>query len=66
MRDSTIQTLDLENEVNLCGSCCYVYPDCASDNLNIVFGSAKGDDNICCCNKYEALQFRHPSETGVL
>lgn len=41
------------NGVHLCNSCSYDYPKC--DDIQIIFGDGIGNDNICCCNKYEPL-----------
>ena len=40
------------NQVNLCDSCKYLYPDCPSEADDVIFGNGKGNDNICACNKY--------------
>lgn len=40
------------NAVNLCDSCKYDYPECPSGKKDILFGDGKGNDNVCCCNKY--------------
>lgn len=40
------------NQVNLCDSCKYSYPDCPSEADDVIFGNGKGNDNICACNKY--------------
>ena len=48
-----------DNEVNLCSSCCSAYPDCPEGN-KVIFGDGIGNDNICACNKYEAITNRHP------
>lgn len=49
------------NYVHLCDSCCNCYPGCSSDN--VVFGDGKGNDNICCCNRYEPLM-EHDYDRG--
>lgn len=36
----------LNNQVHLCNSCKYDFPDCPSKNDDIVFGNGVGDDNI--------------------
>ena len=46
------------NQVNLCDSCKYSYPDCPSEVDDVIFGNGKGNDNICACNKY--LQSAQP------
>lgn len=43
-----------KNAVNLCTSCKLFkehFPECG--DVNILFGDGVGNDNICCCNKYE-------------
>ena len=42
-----------ENQVHLCDSCRYVYPECPSGKDDVIYGNGKGNDNICACNKYE-------------
>lgn len=42
-----------DNQVNLCDSCKYTYPECPSAVTDVIFGTGKGNDNICACNKYE-------------
>lgn len=42
-----------DNQVHLCDSCRYVYPECPSEKDDVIFGNRKGNDNICACNKYE-------------
>ena len=41
------------NQVNLCDSCTYTYPECPSEINDIFFGNGFGNDNICACNKYQ-------------
>ena len=43
----------LNNQVNLCDSCTYTYPECPSEKDDVIFGNGIGNDNICACNKYE-------------
>lgn len=43
----------LNNQINLCDSCRYTYPDCPAGKDDILFGNGKGGDNICACGKYE-------------
>ena len=40
------------NQVHLCDSCKYTYPECPND-ANVIFGDGKGNDNICACSRYE-------------
>lgn len=42
-----------DNQINLCDSCNYSYPDCPSKNDDVIFGNGIGNDNICACNKYK-------------
>ena len=53
------------NYVHLCNSCCKSYPECSDDDDEhaIEFGDGVGDDNICCCNKYEPLM-EHDYDRG--
>lgn len=41
------------NQVHLCNSCKYNYPECPND-ANVIFGDGRGNDNICACSKYVA------------
>lgn len=43
----------LNNQVNLCDSCTYTYPECPSEKDDVIFGNGIGNDNICACNKYQ-------------
>ena len=42
-----------ENQVHLCDSCRHVFPECPSEEDDVIYGNGKGNDNICACNKYE-------------
>lgn len=42
-----------DNQMNLCDSCDYLYPDCPAKNDDVIFGNGIGNDNICACNKYK-------------
>ena len=57
-----IKTVE-ENEIHLCVSCCKEHPVCGSEN--IIFGSAKGDDNVAACSIYEPVELRHPKHKGA-
>lgn len=46
-------TSALNNQVNLCDSCTYTYPECPSEKDDVIFGNGIGNDNICGCNKYQ-------------
>lgn len=41
------------NAVHLCMSCSYDYPNCPCEN--VLFGDGNGNDNICCCSRYDPL-----------
>ena len=62
MKTVTVQELGMKNDVNLCDSCCHEQPTCDADN--IIFGTGKGEDNVCGCSEYEAIEFRHPKHAG--
>lgn len=57
-KDDAIEAIRLlpsaqpDNQVNLCDSCKHTYPDCPSQNDDVIFGNGNGDDNICACAKY--------------
>jgi len=43
------------NKVNLCSSCELYkehFPECG--DVNVLFGDGVGNDNVCCCNGYQA------------
>ena len=40
------------NQVHLCDSCKYAYPECPDSK--VIFGDGIGHDNICACSNYEA------------
>lgn len=48
--NTTIQELGMTNKINLCDSCCQIFPKCTHEH--IIFGDGLGDDNICCCDIY--------------
>jgi len=41
-----------DNQVHLCDSCSYTYPECPSVYADVIFGNGIGNDNICACSKY--------------
>ena len=43
----------INNQINLCDSCRYTYPDCPAGKDDVLYGNGKGGDNICACGKYE-------------
>lgn len=53
LRNSQIQ---INNQINLCDSCKYLYPACPSKEDDVIFGNSIGNDNICACNKYDPLK----------
>ena len=48
----------INNQINLCDSCKYLYPACPSgkEKDDVIFGNGIGNDNICACDKYDPLQ----------
>lgn len=47
----------INNQINLCDSCKYLYPACPSgEEDDVIFGNGIGNDNICACNKYDPLK----------
>ena len=48
-----LQSARPDNQINLCDSCYYSYPDCPSKDDDVIFGNGIGNDNICACNKYK-------------
>lgn len=52
----------LNNQVNLCDSCTYTYPECPSEKHKVIFGNGIGNDNICACNKYQPTIQPGPKE----
>ena len=57
MAIDSIEEFGHENQVNLCDSCEWEYPDCPRC-AEIVFGTGTGGDNICACNEYLPLTTR--------
>lgn len=47
-----IPTAEPDNQVHLCDSCHYGYPECSAMKNEVIFGNGKGHDNICACAKY--------------
>lgn len=43
------------NKVHLCASCGHKYPECPSGKADVLYGDGVGNDNICCCSRYEPL-----------
>ena len=52
LKEHKTTTIKLNNQIHLCDSCKYDYPNCPSENEDVLFGNGIGDDNICCCAKY--------------
>ena len=52
------------NSIHLCLSCSYDYPDCPKD-CEIKFGDGTGNDNNCCCNRYEPLWTKEMMERHI-
>lgn len=42
-----------DNQIHLCDSFGYSYPECPSESNDVIFGNGKGNDNICACGKYK-------------
>ena len=55
----------LNNQVNLCDSCTYTYPECSSEKDDVIFGNGIGNDNICACNKYQPTVQPVATDTNV-
>ena len=55
----------LNNQVNLCDSCTYTYPECPSEKDDVIFGNGIGNDNICACNKYQPTVQPVATDTNV-
>lgn len=55
-------TKKLNNQIHLCDSCKYNYPNCPAENEDVLFGNGVGNDNICCCAKYLASADRPHGE----
>lgn len=64
---STVSTMSsaLNNQVNLCDSCTYTYPECPSEKDDVIFGNGIGNDNICACNKYQTTVQPVATDTNV-
>lgn len=57
-----------DNQVHLCDSCSYTYPECPSVYTDMIFGNGTGNDNICACSKYlpSAQPEQHIDADGTL
>lgn len=44
--------MEIDNQVNLCDSCRYVYPECPGEDSGVLYGNGTGNDNICSCKDY--------------
>lgn len=47
-----LPSIQPNNQVHLCDSCSYTYPECPSVYTDVIFGNGIGNDNICACSKY--------------
>lgn len=57
----------LNNQINLCDSCTYTYPECSSKKGDVIFGNGIGNDNICACNKYQpTIQLKRAEGEWIL
>lgn len=59
---STLPSTQPDNQVHLCDSCLYTYPECPSVYTDMIFGNGRGNDNICACSKYLPL-IKHDTDT---
>ena len=48
-----LQPAQPDNQIHLCDSCGYSYPECPSESNDVIFGNGNGNDNICACGKYK-------------
>ncbi len=46
----------LENQINLCDSCCNEIPTCECDN--VIYDNGVGNDNVAACISYVLLMTR--------
>jgi len=42
----------IDNQVNLCDSCRFVFPECPAEAKDMIYGNGTGNDNICACKNY--------------
>lgn len=60
----SIQDLDIDadtvNEVNLCDSCQDSVVECKPGM--VLFGTGRGNDNVCACDRYEPVRVPDPKE----
>lgn len=47
-----VSRMELDNQVNLCDSCRYVFPECPAEAKDMIYGNGTGNDNICACKNY--------------
>ena len=48
-----IPSAEPDNQVHLCDSCHYCYPECPAEMSDVIFGNGIGHDNVCACAKFE-------------
>lgn len=48
-----IPSAEPDNQVHLCNSCKYDYPECPTEESDVIFGNGIGHDNICSYTKFE-------------
>lgn len=54
----SLSTHHIKNQTHLCNSCIYFYPECPSEDEDVIYGNGIGNDNICACAKYAPLTER--------
>lgn len=47
-----VSRMEIDNQVNLCDSCRYVFPECPGEDSGVLYGNGTGNDNICSCKDY--------------
>lgn len=47
-----VSRMEIDNQVNLCDSCRYVFPECPGEDSSVLYGNGTGNDNICSCKDY--------------
>jgi hypothetical protein len=52
-RLNNLPSVEPDNQVHLCNSCKYDYPECPAEKSDVIFGNSIGHDNICACAKFE-------------
>ena len=54
----------VNNRVNLCDSCVYVFAECGATYKDMLFGDGKGHDNVCACACYTPIRTRKEANEG--